>query len=508
MRVAWSALPLLPASLCIASLLVSPARVDHDSAMFLQSAELLLEGRRPYVDLVELNPPLASYLSVVPVLLARATGLDPLRMLQWLAFTLAAGSAFALRAQIVRLRPEALAWASLTATASLLFVCSVWAANLLPQRDMLVALALAPYAAARWSAWSGRPLPAAAGLLAGFAAGLVLCLKPHYIAAAIALEAYFALGHRGKRAGWLEVGALLTTLALYAAHFLFWPVEARDDYFNRWLPLIARGYSAYDVPLASMFGGRMLVRLSACACILVVRPFWRGLLPDLSGAFAALGVVTTGTYLLQHKGWVYHLLPARAFTALAVAGVVSAVVERLRGGGVGGRRDAGWALVAWLGTAAAATTWPLLPAPAMLPSPFAPWVERYSRPGEGVAVLSTSVPEAHPLLFVLGRRPATRFLWLFPAALFAARSAPPDPGRTAALEEDERLFLQEVRADLERNRPSVIIVHAAGHCQACPPGFSLRAYLGRARVLDLLREYRRVATVDGYEVWVAAERAP
>ena len=47
-------------------LFVYQPRLNHDVALFLTAANSFLEGRRPIVDLVDVNPPLMIYLDLVP----------------------------------------------------------------------------------------------------------------------------------------------------------------------------------------------------------------------------------------------------------------------------------------------------------------------------------------------------------------------------------------------------------------------------------------------------------
>ena len=58
--------------------LVAPflTHINHDVAWYLYSAGRLLDGGRMYQDIfVDVNPPLALYLTVPPVYLARLTGM-------------------------------------------------------------------------------------------------------------------------------------------------------------------------------------------------------------------------------------------------------------------------------------------------------------------------------------------------------------------------------------------------------------------------------------------------
>src|ERR1051325_6524280 len=58
--------------------------LNHDAALFLQCGQLLLQGNTPYVDVIELNPPLAQYLYAVPVFIARYLHTDLIMTFQML----------------------------------------------------------------------------------------------------------------------------------------------------------------------------------------------------------------------------------------------------------------------------------------------------------------------------------------------------------------------------------------------------------------------------------------
>ncbi|HMY02717.1 MAG TPA: hypothetical protein PKA48_05155, partial [Candidatus Obscuribacter sp.] len=56
-----------------------PLSISADQSVYVQSGLLLLQGKVPYLDFFDFNPPLIVYLNVIPVLVARALAL-PLPM--------------------------------------------------------------------------------------------------------------------------------------------------------------------------------------------------------------------------------------------------------------------------------------------------------------------------------------------------------------------------------------------------------------------------------------------
>src|SRR5262245_4805068 len=80
-------LPLVPARLLVGLLAALAALgiairfvmpVNGDAAWYLYMAGRVLDGARPYVDVVDTNPPLIVMLSMATVLPARALGVSPL----------------------------------------------------------------------------------------------------------------------------------------------------------------------------------------------------------------------------------------------------------------------------------------------------------------------------------------------------------------------------------------------------------------------------------------------
>ncbi len=88
----------------IALLFVYRNYLNHDVAQYLTESISLLEGRRPVVDIADVNPPLIIYLDLVPVLLSRSTGISLVLAGQVSILVVIAGSLLALRTML-RLPP-------------------------------------------------------------------------------------------------------------------------------------------------------------------------------------------------------------------------------------------------------------------------------------------------------------------------------------------------------------------------------------------------------------------
>ena len=63
----WLGIALLLVGLALVGVWQTPERINADCALRLQEAELLLNGAVPYLDFVDIDRPLITYLNVLPV---------------------------------------------------------------------------------------------------------------------------------------------------------------------------------------------------------------------------------------------------------------------------------------------------------------------------------------------------------------------------------------------------------------------------------------------------------
>lgn len=111
-----------------------------------------------------------------------------------------------------------------------------------------------------------------------------------------------------------------------------------------------------------------------------------------------------------------------------------------------------------------------------------------------------------PSLLQVNRRPASRYLFLFPIPLIyraeGVRSIRKSGYRgPSELSIEERRVLDELAADIAEKRPRLVLVDNRGFCQGCPRGFGLHEYLDRAGFLaTALAGYERTGEMGGYLV--------
>jgi hypothetical protein len=308
----------------------------------------------------------------------------------------------------------------------------------------------------------------------------------------------------------------------YAVHFLVIPADMRAAYFGRWIPFVARGYHAYDMPLRRMILEQEWLWLPAVAsaAVFLFKSPAKGGSWQLAGPVAVVALTSVASLFVQHKGWPYHGIPAQA-AALVVAALVAGRVRDSRMGHA-------LTTMPWLRTAVLVVIAVTLSSASALAAAFAfrPRMEervaerlqysaaaraivQYSRPGEPVLILATSTATPYPLLTQLNRQPAARYLEDFPIPMFyyGARGTPGQvfPYRTGSgtVPADERMFLDELRADIERARPKLILIDDRRTCDWCPSGFGVHEYLVKNHfIADALVRYRGAGKTGNFALYL------
>jgi hypothetical protein len=520
---AWRLLTAVLLMAALALLLLDPLAINHDAAACLQVGDLLLAGRALYVDISASNPPLIYYLNVIPAALARSLGwpLAPtflfgvwlLTVLSVIATGRLVAKAFGAGSVHAGLVPAALA------------ACSLWLLQRgdYGQREHLFVLALLPYYALRFCREEGRGAGRAAAITCGVVGAIGACLKPHFLAAALAPEVYWMATRRSWRPTFPpELVAFAATGLAYGAFFALMPAAVHAFLFERSLPLTWHGYAAYNAPILTMIAD-VGVWLPPCACLLVFAAGDRNrMVLRFARPLAIAGFVLILGYFAQHKGWSYHPIPAYAIVFVMVAlaagelldpaGVTPTSAHATRALSL---RVVCGILVAML--AVETVTAVKLVAGGRFTSalarleavdPLASAIASHTAPRESVLVMSTSVDTAYPLLVQLDRRPASRYLDSETLSmLYFGTAAEPGQSFPYALTNprwraEEARFREELAADIQASRPGVIAV-ATGACQGCPQGFTLDDYLSRTGFRQgPMAEYRELTQLPGATVYV------
>ena len=299
-----------------------------DNSWLFTAAERLLDGGRPYVDLIETNPP-ASFLIYAPwVAMARLLGLSVEFVVN--GFVFAVGIGVLLFSGSILRRADLLKPLETGLLLNLACVVLIFMAGLsFGEREHLAALGVLPLLAVYAARAHGASCRLADAILAGLIAGLVVVIKPHFALAAL-FPLLAVMAHRGswrpafQAENWVILCLCLAYVALvawrYPAFFAILPmlVDVYVAMKRPWLELLSEACFLLNVMIIA---GVLLVGRRACLQVLVGLPLC-----------ASLGFM--GAYLIQMKGYVNHGLPGVCMALLAAGALAApALVDlRLRGG--------------------------------------------------------------------------------------------------------------------------------------------------------------------------------
>ena len=486
---------------------------NHDVAWYVYMVDAWLHGGKPYVNLIDTNPPLILLITAIPVWMAALLGADPLTTTYVFAFGCALAACVAADHLLDTAFHEIGIDRRAALAVTLLFVLVAFPKAHFAQREHFAVMATMPYillAAGRASCARVHP---AWAVIAGVAGACGFALKPHFLLPALLVETAVALNRRTWRSIWEPApAAAAVTLVAYALLVMV----AFPEYFLV-ADRVRQVYGGMNSPAVRLLTLRELQLGAAMGALgVLIRLPRREAAPQLVVAAAAAGF--TMASVLQLKGWSYHLLPAQSW--LVIYGVVFltgllAAVPTLAAVIRGGRRGVTLAMSALM----------LLitlkyayegghRVPLDLVTPLRRVVVERA-PGGVVTALGmrTFIYPAFPLVNETGARWGMRHNGLWFLAGFYERELMgeiiPVPYRTPqAMSALERSFFEDVVSDLTRTPPGVLIVEiAANHAPAGRRALDLIGYYSQdPRFSALIADYELVAVAGQFEAY--ARRPP
>jgi hypothetical protein len=469
----------------MATLLALLPAPGHDQLWFLLMAHRWLAGAQIYgPQAFDSNPPGIVWLSAIPILLAQTLHLSTTVTAKLLVI-LAESAASVLSFHFLRLsRPKR----ELTLRTSYELPALLFAAFILfylapardfGQRDHILSFLILPYLLAA-AVPPALHRQTAARSLAGIAAAIGICLKPHHALIVLAVElSLLLIPSLSNRAPWatrfrrlLRPEPILITLLglayLAAIHHL------TPLYFTLALPTLRDTYWAIGgLSLPALLIQAIELALLAAAAVILFAQF-RHQSPAITLLLIA-GLAAFAAYLIQGTGWYYQQLPAIAcFGAALTLQLLDLLATRLYPANQAAHP---LTIPKWLTPATAAlsilalaltthfTGYPFTPnriyapvfADASMPDPAF-----FSNlpPNTPIAILTTSVESSMMPVdrFHLTWSQRTNNLWLLPAIL---RSESPNsprripPARLADLDAMQHRWMVE---DLTHWHPQLILI--------------------------------------------------
>lgn len=513
-----AALAVIALSFALSLLFVrSPFNGNGDTAWLIVMAGRYLDGAVLYRDLFETNPPMSVLLYVAPVWASRALGGAPEL---WVHAMIVALAGFALAvawkaspaAGVGEGRPRAIL------VAGIAFALLVMPSRTFAQREHVAVIGLVIYllvSAARSRAPAG--LPGWLTLAAGVAGGLAVSIKPHFLAALVLCHGALLAGRPGAmaiawraarrrgplaalRSAWRRSGAgrhlwlAAALLSAYAATVIL----AFPDFLGTMYPRVEAAY------LPGRLDPLTLVATAPGAIAPIALVFVLRLSDDRPGAaaLASLGAAAGCfiAFLVQGKGWDYHILPTLVLLAVAASAILAGIGARPDGmggwfAGVSARRSHGPAVAAALTFAAVV---PFQMNTHLEPRKLEAELRALGE-GRSIIIATGNLGLSFPLVNRLGWRwaSASASMWMSHMSWLLLPAAT-DPERSRRLVELAELDIVQFADEVRKGRPDVVGF-------AAPDEELPRWARGSAEVMAALAGYCRRGVADEVIVLVRRE---
>ena len=468
---------------------------NADNSWLFTMCEKVLDGARPYTDIIETNPP-ASFLLYMPAALLARWLQAPMELIVSVLVFAGALGCIVFSGAILKtgglLRADETPLIANAAVLSLILMPGFSFA----EREHIAAFLVLPMLALYAVRAEAGEIRFGQALAAGLLAGLVMAIKPHFVFA-VALPLLLMAWRRRSLAPALRVenfAAAAVVLVYLASIVLLFP-----GFFDV-LPTLLHAYAPLREPFVELVQHSWLLvnlgLLAAIGYVLRVRGF--------DARVAVAGAASAGflaAFLVQGKGWVNHGLPgvALAFLALAIAvapGLFSVAV---------GRVDAAWTSLRRL------NLFIMLPAILGLPVLFGTLVQftmREEYPGVAeiirrigpaqpkIITVSPDLDLGHPLVRRVGGvwSGQPHSLWLMLYAQLLIDSGRGDSAQLAGfIARDARMFADAVAA----SHPDFILVST---------GKRVDQMLAHPDIAAAMRGYAATETAGEITIWTPKRR--
>lgn len=304
-------------------ILIHPMRIGFDQAKYMIMADMLCHGKTLYVDIIDLNPPLICYISLIPSIAAVTFNIPAALAFSLFIWSLCVYCITMLYVLMTKAK-EKLNWLLInTFTLSIAIYEFILVTDRLRflfewgQREHIFMLTYWPFFLLRYLRWQQIAVRPWLAILIGTVAGFGMCLKPYFFIPAILTELYWLIQNKQIRPFIkIEIAAVAATAVLYTLHFKFLPASEQHAYFDVLMPLTISGYKFFERSTMYLcnynFTGSDQVLISSLCCAGLTFAFVR-----LESFLAPLCVIMLASYFIyfiQGKGFPLHLFPMNQST--------------------------------------------------------------------------------------------------------------------------------------------------------------------------------------------------
>jgi hypothetical protein len=458
-----------------------PLAIYPDQALYLHMAKLFIQGKVPYVDMFDNNPPLAFYVQMPPIALAHALHIpEPLAFALYIwALILLASTAAGI--MLCRSGSRGALYCGLITILGFVYFNQGEVLDF-GQREHIFTVLYFPFLILRYLRWQNLKVDRPLAIFVGVMAGIGIALKHYFLLVALAPEIVFCLERRSLRPFFqVESLALALTISLYLLHFLFLPQAELASFFGFIVPIYKAGYQYYTTSLAYNLNTFWrehfyFMALTTLGAIVLAR---RSALVMPIQAFSLMSALI---FILAGQIWSYHVLPVRLASCMSITLQAFLLVDYLP---IVIKSKKYIPLVLALCLLGASSAEGLrhyneiifdrdhqeeffMPAlgysgvsPSLDVDPFTTVVVNHSRSDDSLLFISSSMSPGYPVFIQTGRRPASRFLhaMILPVLQFVIDN-PGDADRRERkrFEDQMQQILTWYGEDIATNKPKLIFV--------------------------------------------------
>ncbi|MFQ1700811.1 GtrA family protein [Loktanella agnita] len=285
-------------------------QLNEDTTWYLVATRKWLDGAQLYVDIIEVNPPLNFYYTVPALLIADALEISSLNglyilfavflwvSLLWCWLILSVGPALTFNRRVFFIFGAAIA-------------IIVPAERLLMQREHVYVIFLLPWFLHQLEA--AGPHRLGARVRSALFASCGVLLKPYFVLIPVCLTIWKIVTYRSLRPlveieNWIF---MISGLSYIAFVFAF-----HSAYFEQVVPIARHIYAAYDANWELLIW-RFDIRITAPLLVFMLLAIRSEATPKIFELFGAAAIGSGLIYVLQNKGFPYHLLPFLIFITLS-----------------------------------------------------------------------------------------------------------------------------------------------------------------------------------------------
>jgi len=289
-----------------------PARISHDPAWLLLTAERVLAGDTLYEDIVIFNLPMTIWSLYPAVWLHELTGLSAIASLKVYLFVLIAFILWLISrlASISELKHSN--WLILATT----FTILVLPAKEFAQREHFLVALLLPYLFSIAIRANGKKMPIAYWLPTALLAGVAVCLKPHFVLFPFGLELYLLAKTKGRSVLRPEPYVMIFLGLVYAG--FIW--KFMPNYLSKIIPYTAEiyhdGYLRKSSWKLAYNGLLIIMALISAAAYFISLSRKPQVNRSVFEVFLVSTIIAFSIFWIQQKGWDYHRYPAMAFSVI------------------------------------------------------------------------------------------------------------------------------------------------------------------------------------------------